>query len=356
MVYTSSEQRCSEPNLVFEDFKQFALNEIKANEAANEAHDDALFTKLSEKIERPITKKEHKAFTKALEVLEAGNLINYATKLVEDYHSGDEELVRLMLTSVLRIGFTSSSNLCHFALTGQSGTGKSDLISNLATIWPKTRVMALTSISNQVLFYQTIDDSGKTDPTAFSGKVLIVNEANSSQQTESLKALAEASETEAFTRRVTIGGKAKDLVIQGPRCCIVASVSKIKDSQTANRFIQPTIERETDGARVAKARLSSSNDMAEKTISKDVRCKVAAAAYELLLADKSEFNKPTDEAQELVTNISEDLGLKGVGTRRVKQFWSICQCVAASKSYARGERCVKSEDVIEAHKLLEPWI
>ena len=339
-------------NPVFADFRAWALSEI----AKQERTDEALFSRLSDRVGRPIIASERKAFTAALDLLETGGLIDYTTSLVGDYHAGDEALIRLMLTGVLRVGFSSSSSLIHIALTGASGTGKTDLIVNLASLLPKNRVIALTSISNQSLFYATVDESGKSDHSAFHGKILIVNEANGSAQTESLKALAEASETEAFTRKVTVGGKTRDLIIQGARMCLVSSVNAIKDSQTANRFIQPEIERETDQMRVAKARLTSANAMSEKTIRNDPRCAIAAAAYELLLSDRTRFKAPDKETRCLVSEISEELGLKGVGTRLVKDFWSLCQCVAASQSYARGERRVVESDAHQARELIEHWV
>jgi hypothetical protein len=339
---------------VFDDFKQFALSQISKQEAT----EDALFQNLTKRIGRPISHSQRGAFIKGLDVLEAGDLIPFASKLIADYHSGDEGLVNLMLTTVLRVGFSSpSASLCHIATNGKSGSGKTDLQSCVAALLPSSRVETLNSISPLVLYYETLNEDGLSDPDRFKGKIVILNEANATKgSNESLKALAEMSETATFTHRVTVGGKSRDLNIKGARSVLCASVVPIKDSQCAARFMPLNVEKETDLARVNKARLSAANSMAGRTIETDPRTKIVQGAFELILADETPFEEPDDTSQALVTRRSEEMALAGVGTRMIKMFWSLCLCVAASQSYARGFRKVEVEDVEATFSLLKPWL
>jgi hypothetical protein len=74
------------------------------------------------------------------------------------------------------------------------------------------------------------------------------------------------------------------------------------------------------------------------------------------MSDPSPFREPSDEVKTLVDELSERMAVRGVSTRKIRQFWSLAMCCAAAKTYERGERKVEIEDVREAYELLKPWL
>jgi hypothetical protein len=93
------------------------------------------------------------------------------------------------------------------------------------------------------------------------------------------------------------------------------------------------------------------------SISDDPRTVVVKAGFALLLSDPSAF-RVGDGVERRAEELAGEIALSGpeAMTRRVRQFVALAFCLAASKSYVRGEKRVEVEDVQEAHELLKPWL
>jgi energy-coupling factor transporter ATP-binding protein EcfA2 len=364
---------------VFADFRSYALDTIDAQErnaieqkaqaerdaieqkaqaerdaieqiAAREANDNAFFDQLNKQIGRPILQSEHANFRKAVSLLKAGNFLEYVGSVIGDYYTGEPNLVRLILVSALRVGFVNPAvGLLHYKLGGATGSGKSSLYDAVAAVMPPKRVVILNSITPAELYYEA-----KDNPDRFKGKLVVVNEAADMRSTMSIKGLSEGSDTKEIIHRVTGKG---DFVIKGPRMLLLASVNVLKDSQTANRFVQLELKPETDQAKVDKAKLQVVNGFGGFAIETDTRTPVCRCGFEVLLNDSKPFkvvDGVVDRAEELASEIA--LGGVEARTRRVRQFISLAFCIAASQAYARGGRQVLPGDCDEARKLLGKWI
>ena len=324
--------------------------------------DDPQLIALSEKIGRPVLGDEGKLFNHALTLLEKGRFLDFACEIVSDFHAGDVDAVRLLLISVLRIGFSAPSvGLLHYKIGGLSGVGKSDLLNTVLALLPVRRVRMFNSVSAKVLYYASVDATGKSNPKYYTGTVVAVQEANESGTSagrgyDAIKAIGEQSEAEVV-HSVTMGLKARELKIGGPRCLLLSAVTALRDQQAANRLISLDLKPETEGARIAKARMQAANGMNGTSIETDLRRPIAQAGFELLFSDPTPFTEPSDEVRARVTELSEHIALNATGTtRRVRQYVALVFCEAALETFARGERRLELADVEAAYELITPWL
>ena len=93
-------------------------------------------------------------YAEAYRLLSEGQFHAYCSHVIGEYHAGDCTLRQLLLRGALRASFSSKSALLHFAMTGATGSGKNDLIENVAKILPIKNVILYSSITPQVLYYE----------------------------------------------------------------------------------------------------------------------------------------------------------------------------------------------------------
>jgi hypothetical protein len=337
---------------VSEDFKAFALKEI-SKETTNE---EMSFSAL---VDRPVLRTDLEAFRVASRMLKKSEFISYCVKLINDYHAGDSELAALLMRSTLRVGYSSTSALLHYSATGVSGGGKSDLLSSIAALLPEKRVIRFTSVTPQGLFSATqSEQAGKlvVNPLKFSGKVVIINELNDAKAWNSLKAYGEMNEYSKEIHLTTSGSSSsKELTLQGARCVLCASVNPVPDDQVRRRFIEVSVQKETEWLKAQKATLASSNTLENRSIENDPRCKTARAGFEMLLNVKGTWHVTSQEVKDRIHELSLVLSSKGLDVTRVKQFVTLCQCSAVEKRFQRGYLAITLEDVEESlasYKLL----
>jgi energy-coupling factor transporter ATP-binding protein EcfA2 len=334
---------------VFADFRAFALRQI---EEATHA-DTEFINSLSARLGRQIFWSERHTFYEALDLLEQGTFIDEALAQAAKFHSGDEKLIKTLCLGVLRIGFSSTSSLLNFGLSGSSGVGKTSALRTVCGLLPQDRVTILNSVSPKVLQFKTLNEQGVSDPDYYKGRCILINEINdtSNKRYDGLKALAETSQDDAIIHQTTSGGKAKDLVIRGERCVMIASVKAPQDPQIQSRLVEFTLPKEDAAARVSKARLSCANILSEAKLSTDPKTKVIQAGYELLLSDPSKFAKPSSEVKAYADRVCAESAAM-MSTRRIKQALAFAQCIAASLTYKRGERVLTVDDLAAAFALL----
>lgn len=331
------------PYSVFDDFKAWALTQLGES-------DEAFFNGLAAQLGRPILRKEYNDFRRAVGLLKAGTFLDWSAKIVNDYYIGETDLVKLILVSTLRVGFVNPAvGLLHYKLGGATGSGKSSMYDAIAALMPPKRVVILNSLTPAELYYEA-----KDSPDYFNGKIVVVNEANDMRGYMAIKGMSEGSDTKEFIHRVTGKG---DFVIKGPRMLLLASVNILKDTQTANRFVQLELKPETDQAKVDKARLQVVNGFGGFAIETDTRTPTAQKGFEILLNDNKPF-KVSDGVVEQAEELASEIALGGIEarTRRVRQFVSLAFCISASQSLQRGGRIVLPDDCIEARNLLGTWV
>ena len=105
----------------------------------------------------------------ALEWLRDGEFMQRCEEIVTDYHAGDDRLVAKLLRGALRPVYSSRAALLHFAFTGASGSGKSDLVATVLSLLPQERVVAYTSITPKDLYYALNDAE---NPDMFRNKII----------------------------------------------------------------------------------------------------------------------------------------------------------------------------------------
>jgi hypothetical protein len=359
MVYTSITEGSREPNLIFQDFRKYALNEIAENEANKLRESQTEQKGFSALVDRPVLKTDVSAFRQANELLKQGEFITYCVKLINDYHAGDSELAALLMRSTLRVGFSSTSALLHYSASGKSGGGKSDLLGAIAALLPTSRCIMFTSVTPQGLFSATqVEQGGRqvVNPLKFSGKVVIINELNDAKAWNSLKAYGEMSEFSKEIHLTTSGSStSKELTLQGARCVLCASVNPVKDDQVRRRFIPICIQKETDWLKAKKATLASANELAERSIENDDRTKTARAGFELLLNVKDQWHETSDEVKARIEELSLFFSSNDLSISRIKQFVTLCQVWAVEKRFERGFLGITLDDVEESLKCYK-WL
>lgn len=289
--------------------------------------------------------------------------LTYCARLVFDYHALDRELIQATLLGMIRARYSMpSSALLHFDNTGPSGAGKNDLVSRIAALIPDSYVKLYSTVSPTALQYETIervkDDKGrvidvKVNKDAFNGSIIIITEVADAAGFSALKALAETDESAEYIHMATVNGQSIKMTIRGPRCVIITSVEGVNDEQVKRRFIHGSVSEDTQENKEAKLQIIKRLQRERKDIRDDPRLKIARAGIDLIFStDNMPFETTGYEAQELIDELADLFNRAGYGITNIKQFNTLCECIALWKRFARGETRIEVEDVQEAWFLL----
>ena len=289
--------------------------------------------------------------------------LTYCARLIFDYHALDRELVQAVLLGMTRARYSMpSSALLHYDCTGASGAGKNDLVNRIKALIPSSYVFAYNTVSPTALQYATIertkDDKGhvvsvKSNKDKFRGKVIIISEVADAAGFSALKALAETDEDAEFTHMATVNGLAVDMTITGPRSVITTSVEGVNDPQVKRRFIHGSVSEDTPENKETKLRLIETLLNERKDIEDDLRLNIARAGIDLIFSTQAVVFEDTDaEAWELIKELNALFLAAGYGITSIKQFFTLCECLALWKRFERGYTRIEPEDVQEAWFLL----
>jgi hypothetical protein len=289
--------------------------------------------------------------------------LTYCARLIFDYHALDRELIQATLLGMIRARYSMpSSALLHFDNTGPSGAGKNDLVSRIAALIPASYVKLYSTVSPTALQYETIerikDDKGrvidvKVNKDAFNGFIIIITEVADAAGYSALKALAETDESTEFIHMATVNGQSIKMTIRGPRCVIITSVEGVNDEQVKRRFIHGSVSEDTQENKEVKLRLIKRLQRERKDIRDDPRLKIARAGIDLIFStENAPFQTTGYEAQELIDELADLFNGAGYGITNIKQFNTLCECIALWKRFSRGETRIEVEDVQEAWFLL----
>ena len=340
-----------------------ALAEISFSETPNEfkdyladsAHDAVTIDEIENLTKRRIPRAQRAAYVEAWGLLHRGGnaFFKSCIGLLVDYHALDLPLIQLQLRGVIRARYSNVSALLHFDCTGGPGAGKNDLTSNLAACIPARFLILLSSVTPKALYYKLIERAGRgvtnVNKDYFKGKIVIITEVAEAETVTALKALAETDENSEFTHSAVINGEAIDMTIRGPRCVITASVDGINDTQLKRRFIHGSVADETEDALEEKLELVEELLFENRNIKDDPRLPVIHAGFDILCSTEDmEFKTVQREAYDLIKTLNRVFSDAGYGITNVKQFFTLCQCAAVWKRFARGYTRIEVEDVCEA--------
>lgn len=294
-------------------------------------------------------------YLKAWDELQAGIFLQNNHRLVQEYHAGDDLLTVELLRGALRTVYSSKAALLHFAFTGVSGSGKSDLIATVSALLPSEMVVPYTSITPKDLYYSLREKTSSgyvMNPDKYRNKLITITEINDSKDWMAVKAFAEMDEYRTEKHATTLGGKSVELEIRGPRALWITSVKAVGDEQIRRRFINSEITSNSDEDRQRKAETITRNILNQATVDDDPRTRIAQAGYNLLYASQPEFTPVDNETAVLLEGLILALAENGYSPTQLKQLYSLAECAAVEKQFARGICQVQTEDVLEAWYLL----
>jgi hypothetical protein len=310
---------------------------------------------LHEQLGKQLSDQEINIYLAAWDRLTQPGWLPYCKELVERYHSGDEKLTATLLRGALRPSYSSTSALLHFACTGVSGSGKNDLIANLAAMLPTERLVLFSSITPTVLYYSLREGERGNytmNPDKYRNKLIVVTEIADSTGWTALKAFAELDENTDFVHSTTIGSKNADLTVRGPRGVWITSVHAVGDEQVHRRFIHSEIETENDETRANKVKVVTDNLLSQGSINSDPRAAIVRAGFQLLYSSEPKFEPVSPQTTELIRGLMTALGEKGYSVTQLKQLYSLAECAAVEKQFWRGACRIVKEDVLEAWYLI----
>lgn len=348
------------------EFKHFI--ESRARESAQsggEAVSAAVIKEIEGALCRTLGDSDAHAYAKAWQYLHAqGNVfMTYCARLVFDYHALDRELTQTALLSMTRAMYSSpSSALLHLDCTGTSGAGKNDLVSRATALVLPDYLKLFSTVSPTALQYQTIerirDDKGRVidvraNKDTFKNKIICITEVADAAGFSALKALAEDNEQAEFTHMATVNGVAIEMTITGPRCVIITSVEGVNDEQVKRRFIHGSVSDDTIENKEKKLALIQKLFRDHKDILDDPRLPIARAGLDLVFSTKAVVFEDVDlEAWVLLEELNSLFLEAGYGLTSIKQFESLCECLALWKRFQRGQTQIRVDDVREAWFLL----
>jgi hypothetical protein len=347
-----------------EKFKR-ELEERALRRAASAPVDAALKSINATLYPKTVSEEQHADYLTAWRYLHTPDnaFLTYCARLIFDYHALDRELMQAVLLGMTRARYLSpSSALLHYDCTGASGAGKNDLVNRITALISPAYLALYSTVSPTALQYDTIervrDEKGrvievKTNKDAFSGKIIAITEVADAAGFSALKALAETDENAEYTHMATVNGQSIKMTIRGPRCVIITSVEGVNDEQIKRRFIHGSVSEDSAENKEAKLKLIEKLLSERKDINDDPRLAVARAGIDLIFATQDVvFEKPDFEAWELVKELNALFLEAGYGLTSIKQFYTLCECLALWKRYERGYTRVEPEDVQEAWFLL----
>lgn len=309
-----------------------------------------------------------RAYAKAWQYLhaEGNSFLTYCARLVFDYHALDRELTQTVLLAMTRAAYSNpSSALLHLDCTGASGAGKNDLVSRATALIPPQYLELFSTVSPTALQYKTIervrDKNGKVvdvraNKDTFRNKIICITEVADAAGFSALKALAETEENAEYTHMATVNGVAIDMTITGPRCVIITSVEGVNDDQVKRRFIHGSVNDDSLDDKKTKLKLIESLLKDRKDIRDDPRLQIAQAGIDLVFSTKAVIFEPTeDDAWALIQELNDLFLEAGYGITSIKQFFSLCECIALWKRFYRGYTGIEVEDVQEAWLVLSTF-
>jgi hypothetical protein len=350
-----------------------SLTEINFTDAPNDfkqhlaqlAGEKTAIRIIEAQIGRKIEASHVEAYLKAWQYLYTGDnaFLTYCALLIFDYHALDRELTQTVLLAMTRASYSSpSSALLHLDCTGASGAGKNDLISRATALIPSQYLELFSTVSPTALQYKTIervrDKNGRVvdvraNKDRFKGKIVCITEVADAAGFSALKALAETEEQAEYTHMATVNGVAIDMTITGHRCVIITSVEGVNDDQVKRRFIHGSVSDDSLDDKKTKLKLIESLLKDRKDIHDDPRLKIAQAGIDLIFSTKAVIFEPTeDEAWGLIQELNDLFLEAGYGITSIKQFFSLCECIALWKRFYRDCTRIEVEDVREAWFLL----
>lgn len=365
--YSENGEKLRRKNLTetSEDFKEYL--EGRASERSNNGDDinEVIIAEIETALDRKIADAELGMYAKAWQYLHAEGsvFLTFCARLVFDYHALDRELTQTALLSMTRAMYSSpSSALLHLDCTGASGAGKNDFVSRVTELIPSHYLELFSTVSPTALQYKTIerirDKNGKvvdvkTNKDTFNGKIICITEVADAAGFSALKALAETDENAEYTHMATVNGVAIDMTITGPRCVIITSVEGVNDEQVKRRFIHGSVSEDTLDNKEKKLALIEQLFKDHKDIRDDPRLKIAQGGLDLIFSTAAVVFEPIDdEAWALIQELNALFIDAGYGLTSIKQFSSLCECIAIWKRFHRGYTRIEIEDVQEAWFLL----
>ncbi|MGZ4849056.1 MAG: hypothetical protein ACXV3D_05260, partial [Halobacteriota archaeon] len=276
----------------------------------------------------------------------------------DDYHEGDGKLKPLYWRSSYRVSIRSTYSLFHHDTTGESRTGKTDLVVCFVQFLPPQNYEIIHSISKQVLWHET-----HKNPQYFEEKIFVILEAPEGDVAEVFKAIGEEQEI-PLKRKVLWEKEIREFTIQGPRMLLICSVMGPKDThkQIASRCWQTPIEAATEEHRRNVGLLNTANNLMAASIANDVRTKVLRRCREIIheAAIKARYIPPDEETQFLMIALGQVLIAEGFNETNKKQgAETLSLCAAIEKMFERdpsGETIqIQKEDVLEAWGLVNAF-
>ena len=355
-----------------EEFKAFIKGRaaILSQNSDKKPLSSAIIKAIEWALDRPLEVDEYEAYTKAWQYVHAEEpraFLTFCSRLVFDYHALDRELTQTALLAMTRARYSSpASALLHLDMTGSSGAGKNDLVSRVTALLKSEYLELFSTVSPTALQYKTVvrDYDRKTGKVAgahsdkdfFKGKVVCITEVADAAGFSALKALAETEENAEYTHMATVNGVAIDMTITGARCVIITSVDGVNDTQVKRRFIHGSISEDSVENKETKLNLINKLLKDRKDIRDDPRLSIARAGLDLIYSTKDVVFEPVeDEAWALYDELSALFLEAGYGLTSIKQFFSLCECLALWKRFSRQHTRVETEDVQEAWFLLSTF-
>lgn len=292
-------------------------------------------------------------YAEAYRMLMNGSFHQYCSKIIGEYHAGDCNLRQLLLRGALRASFSSKSALLHFAMTGKTGSGKNDLIENVAKILPVKNVVLYSSVTPQVLYYEMrvpvpgVKNGWTMNPDHFKNCIICITEIADSKAFTALKAFAELNEFSSYTHKATSGQKSMNLTVKGPRAVWVSSVLGIKDDQANRRFIHSTIDEDNRERREARVRIITDTLTSQTSLGDDPRKLICRAGFDLLFSAEPRFEAPKTDVTAVISDMNVLLDRKGYSPSQFKQLYALIECGAALRQFQRGYCRIEMQDVLE---------
>jgi len=352
-------------NETHEDFKHYLKTRAYEIAQNGEAVSAAVIKEIEETLGRALGDQEAQAYAKAWHYLRVqGNVfLTFCARLVFDYHALDRELTQTVLLSTTRARYSSpSSALLHVDCTGASGAGKNDLVSRATALVLSDYLELFSTVSPTALQYKTIerirDDKGRVidvraNKDTFRGKIICITEVADAAGFSALKSLSETDEYAEYTHMATVNGVAIDMTITGPRCVIITSVEGVNDEQVKRRFIHGSVSADSLENKEKKLALIETLLKGHKDIRDDDRLPIAQAGIDLIFATQAVvFEQIDEDAWGLIQELNSLFLEAGYGITSIKQFFSLCECIALWKRFSREYTRVEVEDVKEAWFLL----
>lgn len=303
-----------------------------------------------------VNREEKEQYLEAHALLVSGKFLEYCVDLVKDYHTGDTKLLQLMLRGGLRVIFSSNSALLHIAITGKAGSGKNDLAENVIVLLPEDNVVRYAAITSKNLWYELLEDrpgekKQVMNPYHFHQKIITVTEFSDANGFSGTKGMAELNERTEATYKAT---RTLALRVVGPRALWVSSVSGVhssnKDdkSQVDRRFINNSIDEDTEQKRRDKIRTVTHRVVNQQNITDDPRITIARAGFELLFASDPEFEPMSNDVAQMMEDLFTMLDTKGFDPSQWTQISALAECAAVERQFQRGYVRVEAQDLIEA--------